>query len=149
MELHGGEPSEPRNLTGVGDPLIETGFRLAELPWMRSVIESTALAAGLAPSRAEEAVLAVNEVATNALLHGSPPTALRVWIDDEELTYEISDRGAGIEDVHAGERQPSATQIGGRGLWIARELCDEVEIANGEECTVTLRVATPSASLVR
>jgi anti-sigma regulatory factor (Ser/Thr protein kinase) len=136
-------------MSRVGDPLIETGFRLAELPRMRSLIESTAIAAGLTPSRAEEAVLAVNEVATNALLHGGPPAALRVWVDDEELTYEISDRGTGIEDVLAGAQRPSATQIGGRGLWITRQLCDDVEITNDEGCTVTLRVATPSASLVR
>jgi anti-sigma regulatory factor (Ser/Thr protein kinase) len=127
-------------MSRVGDPLIETGFRLAELPRMRSLIESTAIAAGLTPSRAEEAVLAVNEVATNALLHGGPPAALRVWIDD---------RGTGIEDVLAGAQRPSATQIGGRGLWITRQLCDDVEITNDEGCTVTLRVATPSASLVR
>ena len=135
-------------MSATGDPLIETGFRLAELPQMRSLIETTALAAGLAPSRAEEAVLAVNEVATNALLHGSPPAALRVWVDDEELTYEISDRGPGIEDELVGHVQPSATQIGGRGLWIARQLCDDVEITNRKGCTGTLRVATPSASLV-
>ena len=138
MEFHG---------DASGPPLIETGFRLGELPRMRSLIESTALAAGLTPSRAEETVLAVNEVATNALLHGGPPAALRVWMDDQELTYEISDRGAGIGDVFAGKQRPSPTQISGRGLWIARQLCDEVEITNGEGCTVTLRVAAPSGKL--
>jgi anti-sigma regulatory factor (Ser/Thr protein kinase) len=131
-----------------GDPSIETGFRLGDLPVMRRLIESTALAAGLTRERAEEAVLAVNEIATNALLHGRPPAALRVWTDPDELICEISDLGPGIENVLAGQLHPSPTQPSGRGLWMARQVCDAVEIAGEDGCSVTLRIATRAPSFV-
>jgi anti-sigma regulatory factor (Ser/Thr protein kinase) len=126
-----------------GDPSIETGFRLGDLPGVRRLIESTAIAAGMTDSRAEAAVLAVNEIATNALLHGRPPAALRLWIDEEELICEISDPGSGIDNVLAGQLPPSATQTSGRGLWMARQLCDAVEVRNSDGCTVTVRMKLP------
>src|SRR3954447_26281414 len=43
----------------IGDPSIETGFRVGDLPGVRRLIESIAVEAGLTDSRAEAAVLAV------------------------------------------------------------------------------------------
>src|SRR5262249_61978499 len=107
-----------------GAPGTGTAFRPGDLPMLRRLIESIAAEAGLPRTRSEEAVIAVNEIATNALLHGRPPAALRVWVDPEELVYEISDLGPGIENALAGQPQPSAAQTSGRGLWRARPARD-------------------------
>ena len=41
-----------------------------------------------------------------------------------------------------GRHRPDPTEEGGRGLWIANQLCDDVDIASGAEGTrVRLRMA--------
>jgi anti-sigma regulatory factor (Ser/Thr protein kinase) len=126
---------------------MKVSFGLTDLPAVRRLIASTARAAGLARSRAEELVLAVNEVTTNSLVHGRPPATLRIWSGGGELVCEVSDCGEGIKDALAGQLAPSTDGLGGRGLWLARMLCDAVEVRNGEGCTVTMHATTPSVSL--
>ena len=42
-------------------------------------------------ARAEGLALTVNEIASNAVMHGSPPATLRVWSRETELVCEVSD----------------------------------------------------------
>jgi anti-sigma regulatory factor (Ser/Thr protein kinase) len=106
-----------------------------------------AVAAGLARSRADEVVLAINEVATNAVLHGQSPAIIRIWHEENELVFEVSDAGEGITDALAGQLAPPSASLGGRGLWLTRLVCDAVEIPEGSGCTVAIRATTPSFSL--
>jgi anti-sigma regulatory factor (Ser/Thr protein kinase) len=131
-----------------GEPRAELSFGLADLSVVRRTIGSFALDAGLPRSRADELVLAVNEIATNAIVHGRSPATLRAWRGDGELVFEVSDSGSGIKDVLAGQLTPAKGDPGGRGLWLTRLLCDAVEITNGTGCTVSLHAAAPSHSLV-
>jgi anti-sigma regulatory factor (Ser/Thr protein kinase) len=126
------------------DNSVEVSFGVADLPELRRLVGSTALSAGLTGQRAEDLVLAVNEIATNALIHGRPPATLRIRSAGRELVCEVSDAGEGIKDVLAGQLAPPATSLRGRGLWITRLLCDAVEVGNGEGCTVSMHVTTPS-----
>jgi anti-sigma regulatory factor (Ser/Thr protein kinase) len=130
-----------------GEPYAEFTFSLAELPVVRRTIGSLALEAGLPRSRADELVLAVNEIATNAVVHGRAPATVRAWRLDDELVFEVSDSGSGIKDVLAGQLTPSKADLGGRGLWLTRLLCDAVEIRNGVGCTVSMHATAPSYSL--
>jgi anti-sigma regulatory factor (Ser/Thr protein kinase) len=126
-------------------PSTELGLELDDLPVVRRIVEAAAVGAGLSGSRVEELVLAVNEIATNAVVHGSPPATLRIWNVDGELLYEVADAGDGIEDVLAGQLRPALRERGGRGLWLARQLCDAVEIRNSPGCTVAVRATLPGA----
>jgi anti-sigma regulatory factor (Ser/Thr protein kinase) len=127
----------------VGDPSTAFAFNLADLRYVRRIVASFALAAGLSGSRADELALAVNEIASNAVVHGRPPATLRVWQLDGELVCEVSDTGEGIKDELAGQLTPPPEGIGGRGIWLSRMLCDAVEIRNGVGCTVSLHADTP------
>jgi anti-sigma regulatory factor (Ser/Thr protein kinase) len=129
-----------------GEPDVEISFSLADLPALRRRVAQLAAVAGLPRSRAEELVLAVNEIATNAVVHGASPAAVRVWREDGELIVEVSDAGEGIADALVGQLTPSPTGPGGRGIWLTRLVCDAVEIRNGTGCTVAMRAATPSFS---
>jgi anti-sigma regulatory factor (Ser/Thr protein kinase) len=122
-------------------------FNLAELHQVRRVVVAKATACGLPAARADEIALAVNEIATNAVLHGRPPATLRIWAGDAELTCEVSDAGDGIKDPLAGQLAPAPDAVGGRGIWLARMLCEAVEIRNGAGCTVSLRVTAPELEL--
>jgi serine/threonine-protein kinase RsbW len=126
------------------DPLLEHRFSLADLGQVRRLAGAAAVESGLSGDRAAELALAVNEIATNAIVHGSPPAILRVWQLDGELIYEISDAGEGIDDALVGRRRPAADAVGGRGIWLARLICDAVEIRKGSGCTVSLRAEVPS-----
>lgn len=130
-----------------GDPETELTFGLADLPAMRRTIRSLAIEAGLSPARADELVLAVHEIATNAVVHGRSPATLRVWRADRELVFAVSDRGEGIKDVLAGQLTPAAAGPGGRGLWLTRLLSDAVEISNGTGCTVAIHATAPAPVL--
>jgi anti-sigma regulatory factor (Ser/Thr protein kinase) len=77
--------------------------------------------------RVEDLVLAVSEIATNSVRHGGGTGVLRVWTDGDTLVCEIRDRGA-IIDPLAGRVVPAAAQLDGRGLWLANQVCDLVQV---------------------
>jgi anti-sigma regulatory factor (Ser/Thr protein kinase) len=131
-----------------GTTVSELTFALGDLPAVRRVVESTAVGAGLPAARVGEMVLAVNEIATNAVIHGRPPAKLRVWKPEGELVFEVSDAGQGIKDVLAGQLRPTARRRGGRGLWLTRLLSDAVEVRNGDGCTVSIHATAPTLSRV-
>jgi anti-sigma regulatory factor (Ser/Thr protein kinase) len=126
------------------EPSLEMMFGLGDLQSVRRLVGSFAIDAGVSGSRTEEIVLAVNEIATNALLHGQPPATVRAWHADDEIILEVVDAGEGIPDALAGQLPPPAQGLGGRGLWLARLLCDAVEICNAGGCTVSVHASAPS-----
>jgi anti-sigma regulatory factor (Ser/Thr protein kinase) len=108
---------------------------------IRELVRASATAAGLGPSRVGEVVLAAHEVAMNALTHGRGDGVVELWRDGGELVCEVRDRGPGMTDPSAGSAPPDPDELRGRGLWIARHLCELVEIETGEAGTrVRLRV---------
>lgn len=130
------------------EPSLEMPFGLGDLPAIRGLVGSFGIDAGLPGSRTEEIVLAVNEVVTNAVIHGRPPSTLRTWHTDDELIVEVTDAGEGIRNALVGQLPPPVDGIGGRGLWLARLLCDAVEVRDAGGCTVTMHVAAPSSAAV-
>ena len=85
--------------------------------------------------------VALTEVLTNALRHGGGDVRLWAWADSESLICQVEDRGGGIVDPLAGYRPPRA-QANGRGLWLARQLVDLLQIVPGLQGTIVrLRVA--------
>jgi anti-sigma regulatory factor (Ser/Thr protein kinase) len=128
------------------DPEIELEFGLADLGKIRNLVRRAALDAGFPGEKADELVLAVNEVATNAVVHGRPPAVLRVWTSAEEAFCEVSDAGPGIDDMRAGQVLPPPKSIGGRGLYLARVLADDVEIRSNGNSVVSLHMAAEPPS---
>jgi anti-sigma regulatory factor (Ser/Thr protein kinase) len=61
-----------------------------------------------------------------------------VWREGKKLLIDFEDRGT-IEEPLAGRLHPAADQHGGRGLWLANQLCDLVQIRSGALGT-TVRV---------
>jgi anti-sigma regulatory factor (Ser/Thr protein kinase) len=82
---------------------------------------------GLPPGRIDDLVLAVNEVATNAIRHGAGHGEIRVWRAERYLVCEVFDAGSGATEPF-GYLPPDPDSEGGHGLWITRQLCDLVEI---------------------
>ena len=91
--------------------------------------------------RAADFVIAVNEVATNAVRHGSPVACLMLRVILGNMAEaEIRDSGTWLEQP---EPEPGAAPFGdpehGRmGLELVRKVCDALEIRTGRDGTTVL-----------
>lgn len=109
-------------------------FGKSDLRHVRQLVSERAGTAGLDIRRTEDLVLAACEVATNSIQHGGGKGTLRVWYKDGKLVCDVHDTGR-ITDPLVGRERPPIDQPSGRGLWIANQLCDLVQIRSGEEGT--------------
>ena len=88
-------------------------------------------------------MLAVDEVATNSYRYGGGGGTLRTWASGGGLVCEVRDGGR-FSDPLVGRRRPSSDRIGGRGLWIANQLCDLVQVRSSGEGAVVRLYARPT-----
>jgi anti-sigma regulatory factor (Ser/Thr protein kinase) len=126
---------------GSGPPLAAPPARAESFPYrldlarLRGVVRARARAAGLAPHRVVDLVLAVGEATANTVRHAGGAGMLRIWQDDAEIVCEVSDPGR-MAGPRSGQLPPPAGSRGGRGLWIIHQACDRVELHSGEAGTV-------------
>jgi anti-sigma regulatory factor (Ser/Thr protein kinase) len=132
------------------EPLESTAPRL----WARDVEDFIglrhAVAAELATVPAprdtiEDYLLAVDEMTSNAVRHGKPPVSLRLWIGQDRIVCSIDDHGPGPDDPFAGYGPAHGEDLsrGGMGLWLARQLCDHVDLSaddDGARVRLTIRL---------
>lgn len=102
---------------------------------VRRLAERRAWSAGLSADRVLDVALAVHELAANSVRHGGGWGRLRVWSEPSDLVFEVADRGL-VRDPLVGRRAPRPSTEGGRGLWMANQLCDLVQIRSGPDGTV-------------
>ncbi|GGS48896.1 ATP-binding protein [Streptomyces cinerochromogenes] len=69
---------------------------------------------------AEDVLLVVSELVTNACLHAEGPDELRLACDNKVIRLEVSDRGAGQPSPRTPHR---AGRPGGHGMFIVQRLC--------------------------
>ena len=90
---------------------------------------------------ADDFVIAVNEIATNAVRHGSPRAWLRLWVSGAALVAEIRDTGVWPADSVPAALTSRPAEQGGMGLEVARLVCDGLQIRAGSGGTaVVLRM---------
>jgi anti-sigma regulatory factor (Ser/Thr protein kinase) len=104
----------------------------------RAFVTEKAERGGVSPRRILDLVLATSEIASNVMAHGGGRATLLSWRDGDYFVCQIEDEGAGLADVLAGYRPPSLAQESGRGLWLARQVVDLLQI-----------VPTPTGTAVR
>ncbi|MHA6794638.1 ATP-binding protein [Pseudonocardia bannensis] len=105
--------------------LTYTAWQLHEV---RRAVEHLVTEAGsFEESRIEDIVLAVNEVATNAVEHGTSEAQIALWICEEGLVCEVHD-GGDLTEPLPGLCAPHPSDPRGRGVWIARQLCDVLHV---------------------
>ncbi|MDT0270425.1 ATP-binding protein [Streptomyces sp. DSM 44915] len=69
---------------------------------------------------AEDVLLVVSELVTNACLHAGGPEELRVGRGDKLIRIEVLDRGGGVPALRS-TRMPG--RPGGHGMFIVQRLC--------------------------
>ncbi|MBV9380302.1 MAG: sensor histidine kinase [Streptosporangiaceae bacterium] len=105
----------------------------ADISGVREFAARHARAAGLDSGRVSDLVIAVSEIAGNALDHGGG--VIRAWCPGGELICQVEDAGH-ITDPLAGRRRPPDAPSG-HGLWLVNQLCDLVETRTGPAGTTT------------
>ncbi|MCU1457966.1 MAG: hypothetical protein JWL73_2058 [Actinomycetia bacterium] len=119
----------------LGDPLPEPErdavlaefvFDDATLPELRDLVHHHAQGT-TSISRIDDFVLATYETAANSVRHGGGRGLLRVFAVDDGLVAEVRDSGQ-ITDPLVGRARPMLDQDSGRGLWIANQLVDLLQL---------------------
>lgn len=114
-------------LTGRPASADRFDFDLEKLAGVRHRVERAAERAGLTAAAATDLVAAASEMAANSVAHGGGSGTLSIWDEADRLLVEFEDGGT-IEKPLVGRLRPDPTQEGGRGLWLANQLCDLVQV---------------------
>ena len=100
----------------------------ADAPELRMQLSAVMSEAGVGRERISEMLLAATEVFTNAGRHGRGLRTVRTGLVGERFVCEIGDRGPGLDDPFAGHLPPRDGDLGGFGLWVARQTAERVEL---------------------
>lgn len=100
---------------------------LASLGELRDLVGREASSLGLCDHDVEGLVLTVHELATNSIRHGGGTGLVRLWATEDEIVADVRARGR-ILDPLAGRVAPTLDIASGRGLWLANQLTDLVQI---------------------
>ncbi|RJL24784.1 sensor histidine kinase [Bailinhaonella thermotolerans] len=94
---------------------------------LRHRVREYGTAAGLAPSRVQEVVLAVHELAANILVHALSPGMIRMWAAPGDVVFDVVAPGPPPPPHPDGYLPPDLDGLGGRGLWLIQTLSGDVE----------------------
>lgn len=125
------------------DPLMST-FDLTVMSHLRRCTADHARAYGLHGPDLDGFVLAVNEIMANVVTHGGGQGHLYLWAEGDRVRCRISDSGPGIAGATPSTHRPPPQSSGGRGLWMAGQLCD-LDIRTGPRGT-TVELVAPAES---
>jgi anti-sigma regulatory factor (Ser/Thr protein kinase) len=124
-----------------GEPR-ERRFQIHTLSQLRHFVGRLAAQAGLTEPTISDLVLATNELATNSVCHGGGYGVLRIWREPDRVICEVGDAGV-IDSPLAGRVRPDIGDARGRGLWLANQVCDLVQVrSSGVGSVVRLHIRT-------
>lgn len=125
-----------------GAVILEQAFDADSLYTLRSAVAAHASQAGLSPARIDDLVIAVHELAANAVRHGAGHGRVRLSADGQAVYCQVSDEGPGEATGAAGpgERETAPGGEGwrssrGHGLWLVRYLADHTSVRHDGDGT--------------
>jgi anti-sigma regulatory factor (Ser/Thr protein kinase) len=102
---------------------------------------------------ASDLVLVAHELATNVVRYGGGIGDLTLWVAEEftapRLYCRVRDTGPGLvatgiaDPAHLGLRLPDPGSPSGRGLWLVRQMSDQVTIETSPAGTTVTTMVTP------
>jgi anti-sigma regulatory factor (Ser/Thr protein kinase) len=117
-------------------PLLDLKFDPGTLHAARARMRACVGAAGLPEDQAGNVVLAVHELAANAICHGGGAGRLRVWNLAGALHCQVDD---GDSPARAGRAAVNAFLYEpGHGLWVVRRVADQLQSLSGPAGTSVL-----------
>ena len=128
----------------MSEPLrLRAEFEAASMTALRHTAAEYAAGCGLCCVVLEDFMVGVGEIMLNVLRHGGGRGTLEMWYTDQRLTCVISDQGPGLPPSALVDRPlPDPLVDGGRGLRVARQLCDDLAVTAGPSGTTVRLVKT-------
>ncbi|HSE71338.1 MAG TPA: sensor histidine kinase [Nocardioidaceae bacterium] len=121
-------------LTHLPEDTYDFEFGPGDLSGLRGIVSRLGHEAGLDRDRTDDLVLAAHELATNSIIHGGGAGRLRAWREPEAFVVDIRDAGV-IVDPLVGRELSLSMEENGRGVWMANQLCDLVQVRSNESGT--------------
>jgi anti-anti-sigma factor len=136
---------------GGGPPVLDQVFDDGSLYALRAAVAAHASQAGMPDGRARDLVLAVHELAANAVRHGAGHGRLRLWKTANALRGEVTDDGAPkAADADGADTEPGDAVLWrvqpGHGLWLIRQIADQASLycdPSGTVAAVSFRLGPP------
>ncbi len=140
-------------------PSLDTTFDSGTLHVLRADVQVLASRAGFPGHRVGDMVLAVHELAANAVHHGAGAGRVRIWNLAGALYCQVDDGppafggpaapAAGHEDGEAeSPSSPSAASswqaTPGHGLWVVQQVADQLQVTSGVQGTRATVTFNPS-----
>ncbi|MDI6105135.1 ATP-binding protein [Actinoplanes sp. NEAU-A12] len=134
--LAAGAPLDPRPGLATDHPDVDLPlirwFQQADLPAVRTHLQTVATHHALADADRYRFVLAAHEAMTNAVLHGGGHGQLLLWQGEGHLWCEVSDHGPGLSGTSLPIHRPGSGTpdclAPGHGLWLIQQACTSLDI---------------------
>ncbi|MEU7905761.1 ATP-binding protein [Actinoplanes sp. NPDC049118] len=115
-----GDPAGPGSDLTAPTTLVRQQFSAVTVTALRHTVAAQVAVAGLSGDTADDFVLAVHELVTNAVRHGGGSGDLELRVVAESLVCDVIDHGGTSDGLPMQLSQ--ADVAGGRGLWLAHHL---------------------------
>lgn len=138
--------------------LLDHRFDARGLYLLRTVVLAHAVEAGMPENRARDVMLAAHELAANAVRHGAGTGRLQMRAEDGMLRVQVHDArpasldgqvgtaGLDGQDIPVGGRDSAWPHRPGHGLWVVRQVSDQMSVWRGPGGpVVTAAFALPAA----
>ncbi len=113
--------------------ILDQAFDRDTLYQLRAAVSAHGAEAGLPPARVGDLVLAVHELAANAVRHGAGHGRLLIWRNHQALHCQVTDDGAAQVTGNADwGAEP------GHGLWLVRQVADQASWRSAADGTTAL-----------
>jgi anti-anti-sigma factor len=139
-----------RGAGGGEPPVLDQVFDGDSLYSLRAAVAAHASQAGMPEGRARDLVLAVHELAANAVRHGAGHGRLRLWVTEDTVRCEVTDDGPPkpADGTDAGPRDMALWPVEpGHALWLIRQVADQASWdagPSGTTATVSFRLGPPA-----
>src|SRR5579872_7396404 len=117
--------------------LLDQEFDSGTLYALRAAVQAHTGQAGLSEDRTGEVVLAIHELAANAIAHGAGRGRLRMWDLTGSLSCEITDAGT-LGTTDSSETADPWPTADGHGLWLVRQVADHLDLRSGPRGTTAV-----------
>ena len=139
---------------GGGDSaVLEQAFRRDSLYQVRAAVAAHAAQAGIPATRAHDVVLAVYELVSNVIRHGSGQGQMRIWKNEQSLFCQViaADPApgtvTGADSAVAAPADPAPWPVKpGHGLWLVQRLTDQAVFEPGPPSCATITFALGGAA---
>jgi serine/threonine-protein kinase RsbW len=127
---------EPVNTDHQGAVVLAVTFTAQDLEEVRRRVRDASAAWGLDSEELTDWVMAINELTTNAVRHGSDAAHL-VLKADSMLSCQVRDQGPGFDASRFLGRssRPTLTEHGGIGLWLVERTTRVLALTSGPQGT--------------